>query len=398
MTGRFGFDSPVDRNGTLSRKWDARQEVFGSDDVLPLWIADMDFLSPPAVAAALQRRAAHGLYGYPSRPETYYAGFVSWARWRYGWTIEPEWLMHSPGVVPAINLSILAFTEPGDGVLIQPPVYPPFFSCPRLNDRRIVENRLLERADGTWGIDFEDLERKLAQGPRMLILCSPHNPVGRVWSREELQRIAGMCLERDVLIFADEIHCDLLLGGRRHVPVASLSSEIAARTITCTAPSKTFNIAGLYTSVVIISDKRLRARFRHALEAMDIGNGNLFGITAFQTAYEQGGEWLDELLPYLDGNADYMVEFLAGHIPQIRMAKPESTFLAWLDCRKLEMTQTELKRFFVEKARVGLNDGQAFGVPGTGFMRLNFGCSRATLREGLERIAQAVAQRRGANG
>ena len=226
----------------------------------------------------------------------------------------------------------------------------------------------------------------------MLVLCSPHNPVGRVWSREELQRVAELCLEQDVLMFSDEIHGDLLLGGRRHTPLASLGPEVASRTLTCTAPSKTFNIAGLYTSVVIVSDAPLRSRFARMLEALDISGGNVFGVTAFEAAYNFGEEWLQELLPYLESNADFMADYLAKKIPRLHMAKPESTFLAWLDCRELGLSQAELKDFFTKKARVGLNDGRTFGEPGTGFMRLNFGCSRTTLTEGMERIAQAVSR------
>ena len=390
--GNFDFDAVVDRTGTASRKWDARFEVFGTGDILPMWIADMDFRCPPAVVEAVKQRAAHGVYGYPARLDSYYAAFVDWARRRYAWQVESSWLLSTPGVVPAINAAILAFTEPGDGVLIQPPVYPPFFSCPRLNGRTLVENPLLEMADGTWRIDFDDLKRKLALKPKMLVLCSPHNPVGRVWSREELQRVAELCLEQDVLMFSDEIHGDLLLGGRRHTPLASLGPEVASRTVTCTAPSKTFNIAGLYTSVVIVSDAPLRSKFAHMLEALDISGGNVFGVTAFEAAYNFGEEWLQELLPYLESNADFMADYLAKKIPRLHMAKPESTFLAWLDCRELGLSQAELKEFFTKKARVGLNDGRTFGEPGMGFMRLNFGCSRTTLTEGMERIAQAVSR------
>jgi len=389
--GKFDFDRVVDRTGTASRKWDARKDVFGTTDILPMWIADMDFRCPPVVQEALQQRAAHGVYGYPERLENYYAAFVGWAKRRYDWQVDPAWILTTPGVVPAINAAILAFTEPGDGILIQPPVYPPFFSCPRLNGRTVIENPLHENEDGTWEMDFDDLKRKLALKPKVLVLCSPHNPVGRVWRREELQRVAELCLGNDVLMFSDEIHGDLLLGNRRHISLASLSPDVAARTITCTAPSKTFNIAGLYTSAVVVSDPSLRARFGCMLEALDISGGNVFGITAFETAYDYGEDWLLELLMYLEKNADFMVDFLGKKIPRLRMAKPESTFLAWLDCRALGLTQPELKRFFIKNAGVGLNDGLTFGEQGRGFMRLNYGCSNATLREGLEKIEQAVA-------
>ena len=388
--GRFNFDETVDRTGTSCRKWDARRDMFGTDDVLPMWIADMDLASPPEVAAALQKRAAHTIYGYPARLPSYYQAFADWAARRYRWRIDPAWLLTTPGVVPAINAAILALTAPGDAVLIQPPVYPPFFSCPRLNGRVPLENPLREAADGTWGLDFEDLERKLAQRPKLMVLCSPHNPVGRVWSRPELEEIARLCLKYGVTVFSDEIHGDLLLDGRRHIPFASLSPAAAAITVTCTAPSKTFNIAGLYTSVVVAEEPELRQKMRCMLEALDISGGNVFGITAFEAAYNHGEAWLEELLPYLAGNADALAEFVAKKIPRLRVARPESTFLAWLDCRGLGMTQPELKQFFIHKAKVGLNDGRTFGEPGNGFMRLNFGCSRETLLAGLQRIKTAV--------
>lgn len=388
--GHFDFDAAVDRTGTSCRKWDARRDVFGTEDILPMWIADMDLACPPAVTEALQKRAAHGVYGYPARLAGYYDAFVRWADRRYKWRVETDWLLTTPGVVPAINAAILAFTEPGDTVLIQPPVYPPFFACPRLNGRLPLENPLQEAADGTWHMDFVDLEAKLAQRPKLLVLCSPHNPVGRVWSRSELEKVAELCRKYEVLVFSDEIHGDLLFDGRKHIPFASLSPDAAARTITCTAPSKTFNIAGLYTSVVIVGDPGLRRKMNHMLSALDICGGNVFGVAAFETAYNEGEPWLEELLPYLAGNADLVADYTAKKIPRLRVTRPESTFLAWVDCRKLGMQQEELKQFFIQKARVGLNDGATFGQQGIGFMRLNFGCNRQTLLEGLARIEAAV--------
>jgi cystathionine beta-lyase len=388
--GKADFNAVVERSGTASRKWDAQREVFGTENLLPMWIADMDFCSPPQVVSAVRQRACHGIYGYPERFESYYTAFVEWAYRRYDWQIDPEWMLTTPGVVTAITASILAFTEPGDGVLIQPPVYPPFFSCPRLSGRTVIENPLVEDSDGTWRINFEDLARKLKLGPKLMVLCSPHNPVGRVWNRKELQTVAELCLENDVLMISDEIHGDLLLGGRRHIPLASIGTDVAARTIVCTAPSKTFNIAGLCTSTVIVSEPTLRAKLRHVLDALDICDGNVFGITAFEAAYRLGEEWLLELLPYLESNAEFMGEYLVEKIPRIRMTKPESTFLAWLDCRGLGLSQEKLKAFFIQNAKVGLNDGQTFGEEGLGYMRLNFGCSRQTLQQGLTRIEQAV--------
>ena len=313
--GRFNFDAVIDRTGTSCRKWDSRQAVFDTEDILPMWIADMDFASPPAIAAALQKRATHEVYGYPARLGSYYDSFVKWVGRRYGWPVDSDWMLTTPGVVPAINAAILALTEPGEQVLIQPPVYPPFFSCPQLNGRVALENPLKKAPDGSWQIDFADLEQKLAQKPKLMVLCSPHNPVGRVWRREELRKIADLCLKHDVLVFSDEIHGDLLLDGRRHVPFASLGPEVANRTITCTAPSKTFNVAGLYTSVVVISNPGLRRRMSHMLDALDICGGNIFGITAFEAAYAHCEDWLEELLPYLAGNADLLVEHVSKKYP-----------------------------------------------------------------------------------
>ncbi|SHI94034.1 MalY/PatB family protein [Propionispora hippei] len=382
------FDEIIDRRRTNCRKWDAACQLFGNDEVLPMWIADMDFAVPAAVARAVQERADHEIYGYPHKEERFYQAIQNWLLRRHGWQVQPDWILGNPGVVSAISTAILAFTEPGDKIIIQPPVYPPFFSCVTKNNRQLVENPL-RLVNGQYQMDFEDLTGKL-DGVKLLLLCNPHNPVGRSWTRQELLRLGQLCVERGIVIVSDEIHADLILPGSIHTPMASLSPEIASLTVTCMAASKTFNVAGLYTSIALIADRKLRQRFNGILEALDLNGGNLFGITALIAAFEEGEAWLDELLTYLDDNVRYMMDFFAQQVGGITLARPEATYLAWLDCRELQLSQARLKKFFIQEAKVGLNDGMTFGRTGEGFMRLNYGCPRTILEEGLGRIAQAV--------
>ncbi len=390
--GNWSFDSIINRENSGCRKWDGRKSVFGADDVLPMWIADMDFQSPPAVIEALQKSAAHGVYGYALKPETYYDAIVNWMGRRYGCPIERDWILDTPGVVPAINLAIQAFTRPCDKIIIQPPVYPPFYSSIVKNRRQVVENPLVVE-NGRYMMDLRDLEKKMQLDIKMLILASPHNPVGRVWSREELQALANLCLRYNVLILADEIHSDFVFSGHQFIPMRSLSPEVARATITCIAPSKSFNLAGLKTAATIISNRKLRELFDTALEAVHIADGNIFGIAALEAAYRDGAEWLDELVQYLEKNADFLVKYMKENVPGIRLMRPEGTYLAWLDCRELGLQQADLRQFFVQKAKVGLNDGLAFGKQGEGFMRLNFGCPQSTLQDGLTRIEKAIKMR-----
>ncbi len=383
------FDEVIDRRNSRCRKWDNVEEVFGTHDILPLWIADMDFAAPPGVVDAINRAARHRIYGYHTRPQSFYQAAVDWVGRRHGWQVKLEWVINAPGVVPSIIAAILALTDPGDEVIIQPPVYPPFFSCVTKNGRQLVENPL-RCADGRYEMDFDDLERKISSKTKMLILCSPHNPVGRVWTQAELTRLNEICLQHDIIVLADEIHSDLVFKGHKHIPVAALHDDAQRNTVTCISPSKTFNIAGFYTSYVIIADQSKRKKFLRVLEALEISQGNSFGVIAAEAAYRTGEGWLEDLLPYLEANADFMADYIAENIPGISMSKPEGTYLGWLDCRGLTIDSRDLKEFFVRKAKVGLNDGRTFGVQGEGFVRLNFGCPRSTLAEGLERIRQAV--------
>jgi len=389
---RYNFDQIIERAGTDCLKWDGREAVFGRQEILPLWVADMDFAAPPAVVAALQKRASHPVYGYPFRTPAVDQAISGWLKKRHGWTVEADWLLLTNGVVPALNLAVLAFTEPGDSVIIQPPVYRPFFKAVENNKRELLLNGLKEE-NGRYTIDFEQLARIVDDRTKMLIFCSPHNPVGRVWTREELTKLGQFCLEHRILLVSDEIHSDLVYKGYTHIPLASLTPELAKNTITCIAPSKTFNVPGLATAVTIIPDQERRERFRRIMEATGVGAGNLFGLCALQAAYDEGEEWLEALLDYLRGNLETVMEFVAERLPGIKVIKPEGTFLVWLDFRGLGLTPEQLSAFLINEAKVGLNDGRGFGPGGDGFQRMNIACPRAVLKEALIRIEQAVSRR-----
>jgi cysteine-S-conjugate beta-lyase len=390
--GVYDFDRVIDRRNMLSLKWDRCVRDFGLPDVIPMWVADMDFAAPPAVVDAVTRRAAHGVYGYASTPESLWEAVIEWLRDRHGWAVERRWLARAPGVVPAVSLCVNAFTSPGDAIVVQTPVYYPFFRAVEFNGRRLVRNPLV--AEGAaYRMDLEALERVIDSRTRMLILCSPHNPVGRVWTREELDRLGEICERRDLIVLSDEIHMDLLLGGRRHVPFASLSPSLADRTITCVAPSKTFNLAGLNLSVVIARRASLLARYTAQFEAAGLTIASLFGAVAMEAAYREGAPWLDELLVYLEGNVDLAGRFLAEQVPSIRFVRPEGTYLALLDCRALGLEQAALDDFFLRQAGVYFDSGPWFGSELEGFERINLACPRRTLSEALERIARAVDSR-----
>jgi cystathionine beta-lyase len=384
------FDTVIARQRSGSTKWDDAASLFGSEDVIPLWVADMDFAAPPEVSAALAERVRHGIFGYPSPRSYAWDAVTGWLAKRHNWQTSPDWMLSTPGVVAAITVAVQTFTAPGGKVIIQPPGYPPFFSCVKNHNRVVLENPLLCE-EGEYRIDFADLAAKAPEA-KMLILCSPHNPVGRVWSQAELTKLVEICRANNVILLSDEIHGDLVYAAHRHIPLASLASGPEDRIITLTAPSKTFNTAGLYTSIAIIQDSKLRSQFAKTVQNLSIHKSNIFGITALEAAYRHGGPWLDELLVYLDGNAEYLTKYIAANIPKIKVTKPQGTYLAWLDCRDLALSQPELTKFFAEKAKVGLNDGATFGHQGTGFMRLNFGCPRSLLAEALARIAHAVNQ------
>jgi cystathionine beta-lyase len=385
------FDKVIDRTGTESLKWVYPRKVLKVEDAIPMWVADMDFEAPPAVVEAIRRRAEHGVFGYPLVPPSFYAAAIDWLKRRHGWQVEKTWMAMTPGIVPALNYCVRAFSKPGDGVLIQTPVYHPFYYAIENHGRRLVRNPL--RFDGRrYAMDLEDLDRKAAEA-RLLILCSPHNPVGRVWSREVLEELARIAVARDLVVISDEIHHDLVYRGHHHQVLAALSPEIAARTVTCIAPSKTFNIAGLSTAAVIASNPALLKAFEDEAERSGFDLGNALGIVAFEAAYRHGETWLDELLPYLEGNIDVMEKFLAERVPQVRLIRPEGTYLALLDCRALGLDPDGLNDFFLKRAHVYFSDGKIFGDEAAGFVRVNFACPRSVLIEALERIERAVASK-----
>lgn len=378
------FDRIINRRDTESVKWN-----WFDEDVLPMWVADMDFRSPEPVIDALKTRVKHGVFGYGFPPADLQKAVSTHLRERHGWPVDPAQVSFVSGVVTGFNHAIYSLTEPGDKILIQTPVYPPFLRAPEQAGREKVESPLVRTEEGKYEIDFDDFETKAASGVKLFILCSPHNPVGRVFTREELTRMAEICLTNDVLICADEIHADLVFPPNRHIPMASLSPEVSARTVTYLAPSKTFNIAGLSTSIYIAQDEEMNQKLQHSMRLL-LGHPNILGLHAALAAYREGQPWLDELLVYLEANRDYLFDFVNEALPGVSMWKPEGTYLAWLDCRRLEIDETPYK-FFLEEAKVGLNDGADFGEAGQGFVRLNFGCPRAILEEGLGRMRAALA-------
>jgi cystathionine beta-lyase len=382
----YDFDRVIDRHSTNSNKW-RRYPA----DVLPLWVADMDFPSPEPVVRALRERVDHGVYGYGFDGPEFAEVFVDRVQKRYGWKISPEALVLIPGVIPGFNVACHALTQPGDGLLMQLPVYPPIHRCPGNHGLTRDEVPLGREPDGRYVVDLDAFRAAIHARTRAFLLCNPHNPVGRVFTREELAGMARICLERDLPIIADEIHCDLLYPGPRHVPIASLDPEVERRTITLMAPSKTFNLAGLKFSVAVIPNATLRERFMAARGDYVQASVNILGYAAALAAYRDGQPWLDELLRYLEANRDYLADYVRRHLPGVAMARPEGTYLAWLDCRRAGAAAADPYTFFLERAKVALNDGALFGRGGQGFVRLNFGSPRSLLTEGLERMRRALA-------
>lgn len=383
------FDELVDRRNTDCLKWDYCKQIFGKDDILPMWVADMDFKSPRPIAQAIIRRAEHGIFGYTEESERLSDAVLGWLKRRHNWEIDSKWLTYSPGVVTSVNTAILAFTEPGDKILMQTPIYYPFYSSIKENERELVTNSLISR-NGHYEIDYADLEEKLADNVRLMIFCSPHNPIGRVWTLDELKEVLRLCRKYNVIVVSDEIHSDLVYTGHKHIPIASLSEELLKNSVTLISPTKTFNIAGLSMSAAIIPDAELRKKFRSTLKKHGAGVLNLFGLEAAIAAYTKCEEWLNELLVYLEDNLNFLIQYFEENIPKIKVIRPEATYLAWLDCTDLPIPGEKLKAFFAHEAGVGLNDGATFGVEGHGFQRINFACPRPVLEEGLERIRNAA--------
>lgn len=396
------LDEEVDRKGTCSVKWEFIQQgedllhwehthrFFGPNRVLPMWVADMDFRCPEPVVEALKARAEHGIFGYTAPTDAFYRSVADWMERRHGWEIDPQWICLTPGVVPALNMLVRTFAAPGDKVLIQPPVYYPFYGAIKNNDAAILTNPLIYQ-NGTYRMDFADLAEK-AKDPslRMAILCSPHNPVGRVWTIEELLRFGETCIANDVLVVSDEVHGDLVWKGNVFTPFGKVNQEFAQRSVICTAPSKTFNLAGLQTSCIIIPNESIRSQFTNTLKANGLFGINTFGLVALQAAYHYGEDWLEQVLDYIEGNLEYLVSYVSKHIPRIRVVRPQGTYLVWLDCRGLGLGRSDLRRLMLDGAGVYLDDGFMFGQEGEGFERINIACPRSVLVEALDRIRQSV--------
>ncbi|AOT70332.1 MalY/PatB family protein [Geosporobacter ferrireducens] len=386
---KYDFDTVIDRSNNFAAKYDELEVKFGRRDLLPLWVADMDFKAAKPIVDAIQDRAAQEIYGYTARPDSYFEAVMDWYKRRYGWEIKREWICHSPAVVTSMSIMMREFTKPGDKIIIQTPVYYPFFSVVQDNDRELICNPL-KRVGEKYVMDYEDLERKIDDGVKYLILCNPHNPVGRVWTKEELIKLGNLCIKNNIKVIADEIHGDLVLGGKRYTPFASISEEFAKHSITCVAATKTFNIAGLQASTVIFPDKKDYDKFEKVLNILDIKRNNCFSLVAVEAAYREGEEWLTQLIAYLEENIQFVTDYCRTNIPQIKPNKPEGTYLLWLDCKELGLNNEELQDLMVNEAKVALNSGIGFGKEGSGYMRINVACPRALLQEGLNRMEKAI--------
>lgn len=388
---KYDFSTIIPRENTSAIKLEKRKALFGDANVLPMWVADMDFATPPFIIERLQKRLEHPILGYTLQDDEYNNAIVGWLQKRFNWTIETSWLSFCPGIVAGLNHAVQAYTKPSDKVLIQSPVYHPFFYAVRQNGRELVTNPLILR-DGIYSIDFDDFEAQVKQGVKLFILCSPHNPVGRVWTRDELTRMANICLDNNVLVVSDEIHADLVFKPYEHIPLASISSAIAENTITFGSASKTFNIAGLATAWIAISKPQLLKRYNLQAERNGTWHGNIFGFEATTAAYSpEGEEWLGQLLDYISGNIKLVQEFLSTYLPKIKLIEPQGTYLLWLDFREFGLNEDELKKVLVEKAGLGLNSGAMFGAEGVGFQRMNVACPRETVVTALDKLKGAFA-------
>jgi len=384
----FDFDQLISRENTHSVKFDGRQQYFGTADVSPLWVADMDFAVPECVTRALQERINHPVFGYTIYPESIYQSIIDWFQRRHHWAIERDWIVFAPGVVPSLFAAVQAFAKEGEGVIVQPPVYFPFFSAVTTNNRKLINNPLCE-VNGRYEIDFEHLEYCAQQGARLLMLCTPHNPVGRVWTETELQQVLSIARRYDLTILSDDIHCDLIYSGIKHTMLGRLAQP-GDKIITTIAPNKSFNIPGLGLSALIIPNAAERNAMKHAFESLHVGNYNPLSIAAFEAAYSEGDQWLDALMTYLETTRDFAADFMAREIPKIKLIKPDATYLLWLDCRELEVSDAGLRDFFVRECKVGMNPGTIFGEGGSGFMRMNIGTRFSIISSALHRIKKYI--------
>ena len=384
----MNFDKLLDRMGTSCLKWDYVGTFYGDNDIVPMWVADSDFEAPEEVKQAIKKRAEHGAYGYTVRPKRFYGAIINWVNKKYAWEIIKDNLIYTPGIVAAINWAVHAFTKEGDKIIVQSPVYYPFFSAVEGNKRILVDNNLVLK-DGKYHMDFEDLKNKIDKDTKMIILCSPHNPVTRVWTRDELRELGEICTKNNVLIISDEIHSDLILEGNVHTPIATISDEIAANTITLMAPSKTFNVAGLETSVAIITNPELKEKFVNFQKSIGAGMSSIFGIEAFVACYEYGQEWLEEQLKYIKSNVEYVKNFVKENMNTLNVIDPEGTYLLWVDCSSLKYNDDELKEFFIKKVKVALDMGTIFGKEtGKDYVRFNLATQRKIVEKVLKRFKE----------
>ncbi len=385
---KYNFDEVIDRSSNRSSKYDECVKKFGTQDVIPLWVADMDFRTAQPIIDACVEKAQEGIWGYTSRPDSYFEAVQEWEKKRNNWDTDTALMSWSLGVVPAMSSLIKIFSKTGDKIMIQTPVYSEFYDITEAWDRVVVENQLVEK-DGNWEIDFEDFEEKVKEC-KIFLLCNPHNPLGIVWKPEELRRMAEICIANDVLLVSDEIHSDLIFHGKTHTPTATLSKEIAERIITCVSVTKTFNLAGLQASTTIFPNVEMKKAFDKFWGNMDVHRNNAFSSVAMEAAYREGEEWLEQLLEYVSGNFDFIKEYCEKNIPKIKPNLPDATYLVWLDCRELGMDNEELRRFMIQDAKIGLNEGYTFGRSLCGFMRLNAACPRSVLEKALKQLEDAV--------
>lgn len=385
---KYDFDRIVDRSRNRAAKYDERVKKFGTEDVIPLWVADMDFQTAQPIIDACRKKAEEGIWGYTSRPESYFEAVRDWELRRNEWETDTSLMSWSLGVVPALSAIVKIFSEEGDKVMIQTPVYSEFYDVTEAWGRQVVENQIVER-EGKWTIDFEDFEKK-AKEVKIFLLCSPHNPLGIVWTPEELRRMAEICIRNQVLLVSDEIHSDLIFNGRKHTPTAALSEKVGKQIITCVSVTKTFNLAGLQASTTIFPNKEMKERFDRFWMNLDIHRNNAFSSVAMEAAYREGEEWLEQLLEYLQGNFRLIRDYCEKYIPKIKPNLPDATYLVWLDCRELGMDNETLRSFMIEKAKLGLNEGYTFGRSLSGYMRLNAACPRSVLRKALKQLQEAV--------
>lgn len=385
---KYNFDEIIDRSGNRAAKYDERIKKFGTEDVIPLWIADMDFRTAQPIIDACVAKAQEGIWGYTSRPASYFEAVQDWERKYYGWEPDTALMSWSLGVVQTMAALMKIYTMPGDKVLIQTPVYSEFYDIPEAIGRVVVENPLIEQ-DGHWQIDFEDFEKK-AKECKVFLLCNPHNPLGIVWEPEQLRRMAEICMKHHVLLISDEIHSDLVFHGKKHTRIASISKQIGQYAVTCVSVTKTFNLAGLQASTAIFPNAAMKRDFDRYWSSMDIHRNSAFSSVAIETAYREGREWLEQLLEYLSGNMEFVKEYCRQHIPQIKPNLPDATYLVWLDCRELGLSNEQLRKFMIEKAKIGLNEGNTFGRSLSGFMRLNVACPRSVLKKALGQLEAAV--------